>query len=467
MTSKPGRNDPCPCGSGKKYKQCCLLRQSAVSVAEPEPDSRKHAATRAMDWLLERHGRATEAALGELLAGLIGDEIPDNGSTDLDKDTWIGIQINLTEWLLAEGSLTTRGAPQRATECLLGRGGPALSAPQREWLAQLAQRPLRVYHVTDVVPGVQITLCDALNTEAAPQQIQERSGSKALEPGTMIGCRVMQVDGHLELSGAVFVFSMLAAPAVLAQLRQAELEAGIGQDLAAVPGRFSKIIMAAGVRQYVAPPPMPVLMDMHSGEPMLLVTDHYAVSDWPALAKSLDACVDVHGNREEGWERLMDCDDGQTRSRASINPAEDDRHLSVFYKTRRQADEGRTWFDAAAGDTVKFRRREVKDPRALMQRSRAGAAGVAKPAPEPASDPQAMTQAIQELLQRSYARWADEPIEALGDKTPRQVMATEAGLERVKGLIRSYEAGEAHMAARQGRPASSYAFLWEALGIVP
>lgn len=24
MTDKPGRNDPCPCGSGKKYKQCCL-----------------------------------------------------------------------------------------------------------------------------------------------------------------------------------------------------------------------------------------------------------------------------------------------------------------------------------------------------------------------------------------------------------------------------------------------------------
>lgn len=24
---KPGRNDPCPCGSGKKYKQCCLLKR--------------------------------------------------------------------------------------------------------------------------------------------------------------------------------------------------------------------------------------------------------------------------------------------------------------------------------------------------------------------------------------------------------------------------------------------------------
>ena len=28
----PGRNDPCPCGSGKKYKKCCLERDEAASV---------------------------------------------------------------------------------------------------------------------------------------------------------------------------------------------------------------------------------------------------------------------------------------------------------------------------------------------------------------------------------------------------------------------------------------------------
>lgn len=27
MTDKIGRNDPCSCGSGKKYKQCCLTKQ--------------------------------------------------------------------------------------------------------------------------------------------------------------------------------------------------------------------------------------------------------------------------------------------------------------------------------------------------------------------------------------------------------------------------------------------------------
>jgi hypothetical protein len=27
---RPGRNDPCPCGSGRKYKQCCLEKDDAT-----------------------------------------------------------------------------------------------------------------------------------------------------------------------------------------------------------------------------------------------------------------------------------------------------------------------------------------------------------------------------------------------------------------------------------------------------
>jgi uncharacterized protein len=26
MSGKPGRNDPCSCGSGKKYKNCCFTK---------------------------------------------------------------------------------------------------------------------------------------------------------------------------------------------------------------------------------------------------------------------------------------------------------------------------------------------------------------------------------------------------------------------------------------------------------
>lgn len=36
---KIGRNDPCPCGSGKKYKHCCLLKESMSSQLQRQFDS--------------------------------------------------------------------------------------------------------------------------------------------------------------------------------------------------------------------------------------------------------------------------------------------------------------------------------------------------------------------------------------------------------------------------------------------
>jgi tetratricopeptide (TPR) repeat protein len=34
---QPGRNDPCPCGSGKKYKRCCLGRPDVPTAHTPVP----------------------------------------------------------------------------------------------------------------------------------------------------------------------------------------------------------------------------------------------------------------------------------------------------------------------------------------------------------------------------------------------------------------------------------------------
>src|SRR5271165_6437904 len=36
---KIGRNDLCPCGSGKKYKQCCLPREASMTPTQPQPTS--------------------------------------------------------------------------------------------------------------------------------------------------------------------------------------------------------------------------------------------------------------------------------------------------------------------------------------------------------------------------------------------------------------------------------------------
>jgi hypothetical protein len=37
--NKIGRNDPCPCGSGRKYKKCCLADSGGFSTYTHEDKS--------------------------------------------------------------------------------------------------------------------------------------------------------------------------------------------------------------------------------------------------------------------------------------------------------------------------------------------------------------------------------------------------------------------------------------------
>ncbi|MCD4688318.1 MAG: SEC-C domain-containing protein [Desulfuromonadaceae bacterium] len=44
---KTGRNEPCPCGSGLKYKKCCLLASASLAVNELTPVQQVEARARA------------------------------------------------------------------------------------------------------------------------------------------------------------------------------------------------------------------------------------------------------------------------------------------------------------------------------------------------------------------------------------------------------------------------------------
>jgi tetratricopeptide (TPR) repeat protein len=56
--AKPGRNDPCPCGSSKKYKKCCLPQDEAAAAAArppaPPPIPRRSTVFTPADWEYDR-----------------------------------------------------------------------------------------------------------------------------------------------------------------------------------------------------------------------------------------------------------------------------------------------------------------------------------------------------------------------------------------------------------------------------
>jgi SEC-C motif len=89
--AKIGRNDPCPCGSGKKHKRCCLIAQtpipdpastamtSAAPVEEHDDlcdcclDALNERADRTLDLLLDGHVEEAEAMAHDLMRDFPGE----------------------------------------------------------------------------------------------------------------------------------------------------------------------------------------------------------------------------------------------------------------------------------------------------------------------------------------------------------------------------------------------------------
>ena len=64
--TKTGRNDPCPCGSGKKYKRCCQEKdETAASAARAAAETARLAAELAESEARERHLNQTIRKLEE------------------------------------------------------------------------------------------------------------------------------------------------------------------------------------------------------------------------------------------------------------------------------------------------------------------------------------------------------------------------------------------------------------------
>lgn len=77
---KIGRNDPCPCGSGKKYKKCCLNKpKSSIDLIESIQDRQK--------WLANYPAPASERREGRVYL----EDFFDAGSIEIDQIVYLAL----------------------------------------------------------------------------------------------------------------------------------------------------------------------------------------------------------------------------------------------------------------------------------------------------------------------------------------------------------------------------------------
>jgi hypothetical protein len=151
--TKVGRNAPCPCGSGKKYKHCCLRSETAT---RSEALGRDRAWDTMMDKLLD-FSRETRFR-GDLESAF--DLFWNKTYSTEQIDSLDPMQImSFLDWYVHD--YRTAFDSQRIVELFLVEGAPILSEQELELAKAASQSYLSAHEVTDVDEGRTIKLLDA------------------------------------------------------------------------------------------------------------------------------------------------------------------------------------------------------------------------------------------------------------------------------------------------------------------
>ena len=172
----PGRNDRCPCGSGKKYKACCLDRPLLDRPVEhdgpvPELDEAMVAAINlradTMDHLLNfaegRYRRLFKEAR-DFFPRLDDVDEEDREIPPLDDEE----ELDWEEWMLNGVLFDLPAGPdgEVVAEIFLRKGAGRLAESERQWIRQMLETPLTPFAVEDVRQSESVRLRNLWTSEA-------------------------------------------------------------------------------------------------------------------------------------------------------------------------------------------------------------------------------------------------------------------------------------------------------------
>ncbi len=432
---KVGRNDPCPCGSGKKHKKCCL----GVDGSAPQRERQRagvHELDERMVWHLrefaaDRYGPGWEAAKERFAK-----------AADAADPLLVALSA---PWSVYEACIDG----QRPVDAFVEEQGSRLSAEERAWLVAQQCASFSVWEVLSCDPGVQVTVQDLFSGER--RSVREVSGSRDLVARDAVLARVVDYEGASYFCG---MYPRLLPPDGVADVI-AGVRTRAGSTAPKVPDDKRGLALvrawARVLRERDQAASSPKKLVNTDGEAFILTVDHF---EFGAEARSE---IRERLSRVEGVEGESDSDEG---ARFTISKKGNAMHAHwdntvlahlVIEKGRlrletnsvERGDRLRARLEAACGGLLRHRGRAHTDPLSTAMPASERAA------PRPPVPPEALD-AVRELKARHFAAWIDASIPALDDKTPRQAARTKRGRERVDVLLRTMENAEHR--ARDGAP---------------
>ena len=185
----PGRNDPCPCGSGKKYKKCCL-------VAADDSDFQFSRFRQTHLGLIPKLTKfAFETIEPEVVEEAWRDFNDNEPIEDLDPESPMNVLFMpwfLFNWIIEFKPIgSTEFSETTIAQLFLLDNRKGISADEELLLYGANRCPYTLCEVVEVKPGVGMTQFDLLRR--IKYGVVERSASLTLERGDIIYCATAEV----------------------------------------------------------------------------------------------------------------------------------------------------------------------------------------------------------------------------------------------------------------------------------
>ena len=458
--NKTGRNDPCPCGSGKKYKHCCMLAHEAPAPEELQWRRVRRAIENMAATLLrygqERYGPA-------LLVEAWEDFNLDDEADDLPQNTphmpvfmpWL-----FFDWLPFAKETSVR--PEAldgltlAQACLRDRAGridPLLA----EYLGACCAAPFSFYDVVSVRPGSGFVVRDIF--DGTEIDVSERSASTQMQTGDILFAKIARMKELAMLEGLspVCIPPDRREPILYLRRRMKRSKKPITQDSL----REWNLDLLFTYHEIVEPILNPRLPELQNtdGDPLV---PHTLIYDIDSSQAAFDALADlcIVADREELLEEARRDREGRLAGIAfDWQKAGNEKHKcwsnTVMGKiaidggclTAEVNSENRALLFRKLMEErlpgARYRTTSIQSVESMLaeKKSRAPTAAERQAEAERAAlNAQPEVQALlAEELRRHYREWPDMKLPGLGNKTPRHAVKSRDGRELVEGILLQME----------------------------
>jgi len=460
-----GRNDPCPCGSGLKYKKCCLGKAEATRTTYSRDDRE-----RILDRLM-RFSARPEFEQDHLIGQMAfwGDGLAGRSSEDAQRALTIPTAEAVYEAWFAFDVPIEDG--RTLTDLFLERERAGLSPGERAYLDRMRASHMRLYEVMDVRPEEGLHLVDLWTDERV--WVRERRATHQIVLWDLLAARVVQDGNRAQVfDGGLYLYPPGAREAILKDLRRAHrlfARRCPEEDLGDFFKRATVLFHRAWL-DWVVFPPKPVLVTSE-GDPIVLAKVIFDVRERPALLRALGGHPDLayEGDGSHAWTEGIPAQGASVEESLAEETTQTRRNLGTFilkgervvFETlsRERAERGHRFLEELAGEAVRRKATRYQGIEAALKASRRS------PKP-PRSDvpPELEAKIVGEFYEQHYRNWPDEPIPALGNRTPRQAARLKTVRPRLVALLKEFENRSERM-RREGRPTYDFGWLWQELGL--